>query len=167
MANRIKSVAILRVLPTAGPGSGPSLQATVSETKQTPGRRILVPRPKSKTQLQPKTFLLAALITLSIGASIYEGLLYWHGLQVKGGAALLWPFVFLVLLVAWVDADSKDYPQIYRPFEYGYLVFLFWLPYLPYYLWRTRGATGVFILGGFIGLFMLSTMVQWLIYAVR
>lgn len=126
-----------------------------------------MPRTKSKPRLRPKTLLLAALITLSIGASIYEGVLYWHGLQVRGGAALLWPLVFLVLLVAWVDADSKDYPQIYRPFEYGYLVFLFWLPYLPYYLWRTRGVVGVFVLGGFIGLFMLGTLVQWFIYAVR
>jgi len=72
-----------------------------------------------------------------------------------------------VLLVLWVDTDSRDYPKIYRPYEYGYLVFLFWLPYLPYYLWRTRGWVGMLILGGFLVLLMLGYLVQWALFVIK
>jgi hypothetical protein len=70
--------------------------------------------------------------------------------------------VFLIAL--WIDADSRDYPQVGRSFDYGSLVLIFWLPYLPYYLWSTRGAVGLFMFAGFLGLSWLGFFVQLSIY---
>ena len=117
--------------------------------------------------MKNKTFLLTALITLSLMGAIYEGAVFWHGIQLTDGLVFIWQMVCVVLLVLWVDADSKDYPKIYRPYEYGYLILLFWLPYLPFYLWRTRGIRGIVGFAGFLGLFSLGYLVQWLIYAAR
>ena len=127
----------------------------------------LLPARKNNAVMKNKTFLLAALITLSLMEAIYAGAVFWHGIQPTDSLVFIWQIVFVVLLVLWVDADSKDYPKIYRPYEYGYLIFLFWLPYLPFYLWRTRGARGIAVFAGFLGLFYLGYLVQWLIYAVR
>lgn len=68
------------------------------------------------------------------------------------------------LLVLWLDADSKGRPQVVRCFDYGFLVVMFWLPYLPYYLWRTRGAAGLFMYAGFLGVLSMGFLVQLLIY---
>jgi hypothetical protein len=98
--------------------------------------------------MRTKTWLMVTLVALSILVGAHEAVLYWFDVEPTEGIRSVWSFVFVVLLVLWVDADSKDYPQIYRPFEYGYLVLLFWIPYLPYYLWRTRRAAGLLMLGG-------------------
>jgi hypothetical protein len=117
--------------------------------------------------MKGKSFLLWALVVVSLSGALYEGVLYWHGAAPAGNLLSLWQLFFIVLLVLWVDADSKDHSEIYRPYEYGYLVFLFWLPYLPFYLWRTRRVFGLAMLGGFIGLFYLGYLGQWIIYAAR
>ena len=117
--------------------------------------------------MKTKSFLLWSLIIVSLLGAIYEGVLYWYGTAPADNLLSLWQLFFIVLLVLWVDADSKDHPEIYRPYEYGYLVFLFWLPYLPFYLWRTRRAVGVVMLGGFIAMLYLGSLGQWLIYAAR
>lgn len=114
-----------------------------------------------------KNFLLAVLVVISLLGAVYEGVLYWHSVEPADNLVLLWQLFFIMLLVLWVDADSKDQPSIYRPYEYGYLVFLFWLPYLPFYLWRTRRAIGIAMLGGFLGLYFLGYLGKLLIYAAR
>ena len=72
-----------------------------------------------------KSFLLWTLVLVSLLGAIYEGVLYWHGVAPADNLLSLWQLFFIVLLVLWVDADSKDHPEIYRPYEYGYLVFFF------------------------------------------
>jgi hypothetical protein len=117
--------------------------------------------------MRTKTWLLRTLVALSVFVGVYEGVLYWYGFEATKSLLYLWQFVFVLLLVLWVDADSKDHPEIYRPYEYGYLVLLFWIPYLPYYLWRTRGALGLLALGGFVGLFYIGYLIQLIIYVGR
>src|SRR5437867_283025 len=73
--------------------------------------------------------------------TVHQGILYWHNSQDTRDLLSIWQLLFVLIVALWVDADSKGYPQIYRPHEYGYLVLLYWIPYLPYYLWRTRGPT--------------------------
>jgi hypothetical protein len=117
--------------------------------------------------VQTKTWLLLTLLAVSVLVAAYEAVLYWFDAEPTGSVLSVWNFVFVILLALWVDADSKDYPQIYRPFEYGYLVLLFWIPYLPYYLWRTRGAAGLLMLGGLVTLYFLGYLFRWVIYVAR
>jgi hypothetical protein len=117
--------------------------------------------------VQTKTALLLSLVTLSVLLSVYNGVLLSYHAAPREGLLLLCQGARVVLLVLWVDADSKDHPDIYRPFEYGYLLLLFLWPYLPYYLWRTRRARGLLLLAGFVGLFYLPNAVTVAIYAAR
>lgn len=73
---------------------------------------------------------------------------------------------FLILVIMWIDIDSMEQKSIYRPYEYGYLVFMYWIPYLPYYFIKTRGAKGVLLLLGLILLLNLGTIFQWMYYFV-
>ena len=107
--------------------------------------------------VRTKTWFLLTLTAVCVLVAAYEAVLYWFDVEPTGSVLSLWTFVFAILLVLWVDADSKDYPRIYRPFEYGYLVLLFWIPYLPYYLWRTRRAAGLLLLAGLVTLYLSTT----------
>jgi len=109
--------------------------------------------------------ILFVLIILSIVMGGYQGFLYTEELGLSQALYMVWGFVFLVLLVLWVDSDSKAFPSIYKPFEYGFLVFVFYIPYLPYYLIKTRGVVvGISYLLGFVLLFNIGFILQWLIY---
>jgi len=97
----------------------------------------------------------------------YEAVLYWHDREETESVLNLAGVVFVLLLALWIEEDSKTQPQIYRPFEHGQLAFLLWTPYVPYYLWRTRGSRGLLMLCGFIFLLLSGWFVQWLIYLAR
>jgi hypothetical protein len=91
----------------------------------------------------------------------------WNDLDAKSTTASFASVLFVMLLVLWVAADSRDHPQIVRPFDYGLLLYIFWLPYLPYYLWRTRGPLGLLMFAGFLILLSLGWIVQIGMYLVR
>ena|ERR1700722_6371857 len=114
-----------------------------------------------------KKWLISALIAVSVTLAILESLSYWVNVEPNPIAVFVGEFLCVMLIVLWVDADSKDRPQITKPFDYGFLVYLFWLPYLPYYLWRTRGAFGLVIFLGFLVLLLLGWLLQVCIYLVR
>jgi hypothetical protein len=111
--------------------------------------------------------LILALVAGSVLVGIHDALFYWREVEPSSRVSALWPMVFVFLLVLWVDEDSRHHPEIARPFDFGFLVFLFWLPYLPYYLWRTRGATGVLLVIAFAALGLLSELLMWGIYVAR
>ena len=100
-------------------------------------------------------------------AAIYEGVTCWHGLEGSERLTDLWGALFVLVLVLWIEADSRTQPRINRPFEYGWLVLLYWIPYTPYYFWRTRGAKGLLMLAGVICLFLSGRLVRWLIFLAR
>jgi len=75
--------------------------------------------------------------------------------------------VTLALVIAWVELDCRERKGIYRPFEFGFLLLLFWPFYLPYYLFRTRRAYATLWLIGFVGLYYLGYLLQWVIHVVR
>ena len=114
--------------------------------------------------MRTKSLVLGSLIGLSLLAAVYQGLAYWYEEDVTSRFLALWSLVFVFLLVLWVDMDSKDRPEIYRPHEYGQLVFFWWLPYVPYYFWRTRKTRGLLLLMGFVVLYFLGHLVQWAMY---
>lgn len=108
---------------------------------------------------------LIGLIAGSVMVAAYEVLAYLHDAEPVNIVVSLWPAAFVVLLVLWLVEDSKSYPAIYKPFEYGFLVFVLWLPYLPYYLWRTRRFSGLLFLAGLVVLYFLGYLAQLAIYA--
>jgi hypothetical protein len=114
-----------------------------------------------------KTWLLVSIVALAVIGAAYEGVALWYHVEPSDRLLSLHGAALIVLVILWVDADSREHPSIYRPFEYGYLALLFWLPYVPYYLWRTRRFVGVMMLGGFVGLFFLGYLTQWVVYAAR
>jgi hypothetical protein len=114
--------------------------------------------------MRTKTWILGGMVTVSVLMALYEGVLSWHGLEGRPALLSLCGTVFVYLLVLWVDTDAKEHPEIYRPFEYGYLVLLWWVPYVPYYLWRTRGAVGLLMFLGFTALYLMAFLIQWLVY---
>lgn len=104
---------------------------------------------------------------LSILAATYQGIASWYGLEGSERLMGLWGALFVLVLVLWIDADSRTQPRITRPFEYGWLVLLYWIPYTPYYFWRTRGSMGLLMFAGVVCLFLSGWIVQWLIFIAR
>jgi hypothetical protein len=113
-----------------------------------------------------KKWLIVSLISISTISALFDGLFYLGGVPSTPVTAVLASVLSPLLLVFWVDVDSKDHPQVGRSFDYGFLVLIFLLPYLPYYLWRTRGAAGLLICTGFLGLVLMGFLVQLLIYSM-
>lgn len=110
-------------------------------------------------------FILIVLVALSVAMGVYTGFLYIKELEVTQALQGVWSFVFIILLVLWVNEDSKTYSGIYRPFDYGFLVLMFYILYVPYYLIRTRGVViGIGYLFGFFLLLNMGWFLQWPIY---
>lgn len=108
------------------------------------------------------------LVGLVVGSGMvaaYGALAYWQDAEPTSVVATAWPIAFMVLLALWILEDSKAFRSIQRPFEYGFLVFIFALPYLQYYLWRTRRMYGLLWLGSFIALYFLGYLTQLVIFA--
>lgn len=104
-------------------------------------------------------------IGLGVIVAIYQAAIFHLGLQASADFEKVWGYVFAGMLAFWVDTDSKNRAEIYRPsFDIGLFIYLVWLVYLPYYLLRTRGRRGWFWIIGLFGLAFLGTILQLLIY---
>jgi hypothetical protein len=114
--------------------------------------------------MKRKKWLIIYLISISTISALFDGLFYLRGVPSTPATAALAGVLSPLLLVLWVDVDSKGHRQVGRSFDYGFLVLIFLLPYLPYYLWRTRGVAGLLMCAGFLGLFLMGFLVQLLIY---
>jgi hypothetical protein len=115
-------------------------------------------------KLRSATLYLLALVSGSLLVSTVEVLAYWRDVEPSSPIVDAWPLIFLVLLVLWVVEDSKTQPGIEKPFEFDFLVFIWAVPYLPYYLWRTRRWRGVWLLTGLVVLYFLGYLGQWAVY---
>jgi len=113
-----------------------------------------------------KKWLIVSLISISTISALFDGLFYLRGVPSVPATAALAVVLSPLLLALWVDVDSRDHRQVGRSFDYGFLVLVFLVPYLPYYLWRTRGAAGLLMCAGFLGLFLMGFLVQLLIYCL-
>jgi hypothetical protein len=104
--------------------------------------------------------LLWFLVALSFAVALLQAAVFQAGFDVGDNPLSLWGLVFPLTLAWWVAADSRGRSNIYRPFEFGWLV-LYSLPvYLPYYLVRTRGPAGMVGLLGFVALYFLGFLFQ-------
>jgi hypothetical protein len=111
-----------------------------------------------------KQWLLGSLTGVLALAALFDGLYFRHGIASTPATNDVAGFLSAFLLVLWIDADSRDHPQVERCFDYGYLLLISWPLYLPYYMWRTRGVAGLFMLVGFVALFLSGYFIQWSIY---
>jgi hypothetical protein len=115
--------------------------------------------------LKSNTYYLIVFGFLCLACAIYESVFYWKGIEPSEPLLSTASMLSLILVVMWVDTDSKSkINKVYRPYDFGFLIFLFWLPYLPYYLWRTRGYSGMVLFLCLVSLFSLSYIAQYLIY---
>ena len=114
--------------------------------------------------MRRKKWLIALIVCVSVVSALFDTTFYLHDVRLPSTTATLASTLSVFLLAMWVDADSKHHPQLGRPFDFGFLVLMFWLAYLPYYLWRTRGPAGLLIYAGFVGLWSMGLLVQLLIY---
>lgn len=113
---------------------------------------------------QGKKTISITLILASVAVAIYEFVLYLYGIVPSENIYKLWSLIFILLIVMWIDFDSREQEKIYRPFEYGFLVLIFWSLYLPYYFIKTRKLKGIVFLLGLLLLFNLGYLMQWLYY---
>jgi hypothetical protein len=97
---------------------------------------------------------LIPLVVLTTIFTVGRSFLAVHGLGVPGAAELLWTFEFRIVLAWWVSVDRRI-RGFSVPFEFDALVFFAWPFIVPYYLYRTRGRRGLFLVTGIYGLYLL------------
>jgi hypothetical protein len=124
----------------------------------------MIRNPATRTNV--KTWLAASLICVSAMSALVDGLFFWRGIYASPVTDALADTLLVLLLIVWIVVDQRDHPQVERPFDYGFLLAMFWLPYLPYYLWRTRRFAGLGMFAGVLGLFSLGFLVQLAIWSV-
>ncbi len=61
----------------------------------------------------------------------------------------------------WIIEDAKSYKQIYKPYDYGFLILMYWIPYVPYYFIKTRGYIGIAYIIGLLILLNSGLLLQW------
>jgi hypothetical protein len=109
--------------------------------------------------------ILITIVGLAVLVAGADAALYHrHGVEAER-LSLAWAIIFSLLVAMWIDADSRGNSKVYRPYDFGFLMYLVWPLYLPYYLIRTRGTWGVAWLIGFVALYLLSwafRLVIWL-----
>jgi len=97
---------------------------------------------------------LIPLVVLTTICTVGRSFLAVHGLGAPGEAELLWTFEFRIILAWWVSVDRRI-RGFSVPFEFDALVFFAWPFIVPYYLYRTRGRRGLFLVTGIYGLYLL------------
>ena len=102
---------------------------------------------------QNNSLYIYALIVLSICLGIIEVLFNLQGEEVSESTQSIWGVVFLLLSILWAyyDADRSDFE---KPFDFGFLVYVFWPIAFPWYLVKTRGAEGILVALGFVSIWL-------------
>jgi hypothetical protein len=108
--------------------------------------------------------LLLALVVGSCLVAAYDVVCYLRDADPVNPFSIYWPVLFSVLLALWIAEDSKGRSNIYRPFEFSFLVYFWSLFYLPYYLWRTRGRGGIVAAAAILPLAFLGPLIVWVMY---
>lgn len=115
--------------------------------------------------LKTNNVIIAGLVLHSISYALYKACMYSSGLESSDRVLLIWQLIFLLMVIMWIDNDSRKQEKIERCFDYQYLVYIFSPVYVPYYFYRTRGFfIGSAFLIGLIFLYWLWYIVQWTIY---
>lgn len=100
-----------------------------------------------------KHLYIYTLIVFFLCLGVVQVLLNLKGQEISKSTETLWGIIFIILTIFWVycDAGRSDFE---KPFDFGFLVYIFWPVALPWYLVSTRGMEGVLIFLGFIALWI-------------
>jgi hypothetical protein len=118
----------------------------------------------SKTRGTP---LLFGLIAGSLIVGLDQAVFYWCGVEPTNALSMYWPFIFSILLALWIEQDSRGRSNVYRTFDFGFLVYFTSIFYAPYYLWRTRGKKGAVAAIGLVSLAFLGSILAMAIHVAR
>ncbi len=93
------------------------------------------------------------IVLLSIAVGCLEFYLNSIGRFETKQTQLVWGFVFVVLTIVWTLDDVKK-RKFEKPFDFGFLMYVFWPIAFPYYLVSTRGIEGLVHIAGFLALWL-------------
>lgn len=111
--------------------------------------------------------LIFSLVAGSVISGLYDAAFFWFDVQPERQLGAFWHLAFVLILVTWLERDSRGRADIQRPFDFGFLAFVYWIPYVPYYLWRTRRGMGLVISAALVTLFFFSQLLMLGIYLAR
>lgn len=103
--------------------------------------------------MNKKNIAVYLLLLLAVGMGTAEVLLNSYGELVSDATQSLWSLVFVIITIIWVIADA-DTNNFEKPFDFGFLIYIFWPVALPYYLVSTRGVEGIVLFLGFVGIWI-------------
>ncbi|MCU7797911.1 MAG: hypothetical protein KZQ75_12340 [Candidatus Thiodiazotropha sp. (ex Myrtea spinifera)] len=96
---------------------------------------------------------LYTLMLLAACMGILEVLINLQGKVVSDATQSVWSFVFIIVTILWAQKDA-DKKGVYKPFDFGFLIYIFWPVAFPWYLTHTRGVEGALLFMGFISLWL-------------
>ncbi len=94
------------------------------------------------------------LILMSILYGLVESIWALNEQATSGHLHFIWTIAFALFIALWA-ANDETVEDLYKSYEYLYFVLLLWPIFLPYHLVKTRGADGVFMFTGILGIYLL------------
>lgn len=101
-----------------------------------------------------KNLYIYALIGLAIGMGTVEVIANIQEQVVSESTQTMWGLVAAIMSVLWINNDATNRVDFEKPYDFGFLVYFFWLIAFPWYLYKTRGAEGLLVLLGFISIWL-------------
>lgn len=96
-----------------------------------------------------KNLSIIVLVTIAVCMGAVEVILNGRGEAVSDATNTLWAIFFLLITIFWALADAEE-RHFEQPFEFGFLMCIFWPVVFPYYLVATRGIEGMILFFGFV-----------------
>ena len=103
--------------------------------------------------MNKKSLTLGGLLLMGLATTVVEVLLNSKGEVVSDSTQAVWGLASIILSIIWAIADSESY-DFDKPFDFGFLMYVFWPIAMPYYLYKTRGADGFVLFIGFVGVWL-------------
>jgi quinol-cytochrome oxidoreductase complex cytochrome b subunit len=75
-------------------------------------------------------------------AQSLDSIIMYIDIEENSSTAPIWGFLGYYFICLWIFRDAKNQDKIYKPFDFGFLIYLFMIPYIPYYIVKTRRLTG-------------------------
>ena len=121
--------------------------------------------PAGKPVRWPFVLVCLYLLVASVANGVYHGL----GREQSGAAWLLSVLLFILVMGAWFEKDSRQRGVKWAT-DLGLTLYIAWPIFLPYYIFATRKMRGFITLGIFLGVYiagnLVSIAVAWLTYFI-
>lgn len=108
--------------------------------------------------------IIFTLLLLSFLLTIAEVYLNLQEQVVSDRTTVLWALAFAFLVAVWATKDPKQV-DFQPPFDFGFIMYMFWPLMLPYYLVKTRGLEGLVLFMGFVAIYLIPFFSGLVAYA--